>query len=119
LIRKTTKYALVNSFQQLQSFAFAAKLLFNSAQFHTLLHLLLTSVNLISGNFNAQLVKGFHPSRIGAICAFRFPNGDTLLEVLAQIVRKSFPELLSFTGKHCNAVGEAAKGGRIPLGNLQ
>lgn len=60
----------------------------NSSEFHTILHLLLTFGNLINGDFNGQLVEGFQPSKILEMCAFKFPNGVTLLEALADRIER-------------------------------
>jgi len=77
----------------------AAKTLHNSPEFHTILQLLLTCGNFINGDFNSQLVEGFKTSCIVDICDFQFPNGTTLLDVLAERIQDKFPELKQFQEK--------------------
>ncbi|KAI1731858.1 formin homology 2 domain-containing protein [Ditylenchus destructor] len=86
--------------QQISDVSMAAKLLQNSSEFHTILHILLTCANLINGDFNSQLVEGFRPSRILEICEFVFPTGDSLLDVLADRIVHRFPELKSFCDQY-------------------
>lgn len=84
----------------------SAKTLRNSSEFHTILHLLLTCGNLINGDFNGQLVKGFKPSRISEMCEFNFlifqnesNKKVTLLEILAACIVKKFMHLKLFCEK--------------------
>lgn len=79
---------LIKFLKQLCDCANAAKTLKNSSEFHTILHLLLTFGNLINGDFNAQLIEGFRPSRISEMCEFRFPNGIKLLDALISQIEK-------------------------------
>lgn len=88
----------------------AAKLLSESAHFRTILHLLLISLNLIGGDCTGRLVKGFQPSRILQMCNFRFPDGTVLLEMLAKIIQKHFPELSKFIDQSKGTIEEASKG---------
>uniref|UniRef100_A0A0M3J283 FH2 domain-containing protein n=1 Tax=Anisakis simplex TaxID=6269 RepID=A0A0M3J283_ANISI len=50
--------------QQFSDFLNAAKLLHTSTEFHYILQILLTCGNLISGDFNAQIIKGFRTSSL-------------------------------------------------------
>uniref|UniRef100_A0A914HAB9 FH2 domain-containing protein n=1 Tax=Globodera rostochiensis TaxID=31243 RepID=A0A914HAB9_GLORO len=117
LREKISVMALMGEFDQrvaqlnkhLLAHSVAAKLLFNSAEFHTILHVLLTCVNLVNGDFASQLVKGFRLLRLPEMCSFRFPDGSTLLKVLAQILRRHFPDDLDTFLKRTKVVEEAAK----------
>ncbi|CAK5073833.1 unnamed protein product [Meloidogyne enterolobii] len=97
-------------FQQIQRLSSAATLLYNSPHFHMLLHLLLIAINLLSGDFTIKLIKAFRPSKLQSICSFIFPNGFSLLQILAKIVEKHYPELANFVSNEKSLViGEAAK----------
>lgn len=93
----------------------AAKILQNSTEFHSILHLLLTCGNLINGDFNSQLVEGFKPSKISEMCAFNFfvfhnesNKKISLLEVLAGCIAKRFMHLQRFCEK-CKSIEAASK----------
>ncbi|VDM38290.1 unnamed protein product [Toxocara canis] len=96
--------------QQLSDLTAAAKLLHNSAEFHNVLQLLLTCGNLISGDFNAQIVKGFRTSCLVEMCSFKFPSPSelSLLSVVAECISKHFPELEKFM-EHIPIIEKAAK----------
>uniref|UniRef100_A0A915MEW5 FH2 domain-containing protein n=1 Tax=Meloidogyne javanica TaxID=6303 RepID=A0A915MEW5_MELJA len=52
----------------------------------------------------------FRPSKLQSICSFNFPNGFSLLQILAKIVEKHYPELANFVSNEKSLViGEAAK----------
>ncbi|CAK5078217.1 unnamed protein product [Meloidogyne enterolobii] len=96
--------------KQIQCLSSAATLLYNSPHFHMLLHLLLIAINLLSGDFTIKLIKAFRPSKLQSICSFIFPNGFSLLQILAKIVEKHYPELANFVSNEKSLViGEAAK----------
>uniref|UniRef100_A0A915DDI0 FH2 domain-containing protein n=1 Tax=Ditylenchus dipsaci TaxID=166011 RepID=A0A915DDI0_9BILA len=94
--------------QQLMDLTTAAKVLQNSSEFHTILHILLTCGNLINGDFNAQLVEGFRPSRILDFCSLEFPSGLTLLDVLAERMHQKFSELKKVVAQ-CSILEKASK----------
>lgn len=96
--------------QQLNGLTAAAKLLHNSAEFHNILQLLLTCGNLISGDFNAQIIKGFRTSCLLEMCSFKFPppSESTLISILAECILKHFPELEKFM-EHIPIIEKAAQ----------
>ncbi|MFH4985040.1 hypothetical protein AB6A40_011749, partial [Gnathostoma spinigerum] len=89
----------------------AAKLLHNSSQFHHILQLLLTCGNLISGDFNAQMVKGFRTSSIMEMAEFKFPppSETSLIDVVARAINKHFIDLAKFV-ENTTIVVKAGRG---------
>ena len=59
------------NFQHINDLVSAAKLMQNSTELHGIVQLLLTYGNFISGDFNAQLVKGFRTSCLLDVSLFR------------------------------------------------
>ncbi|KAF7632421.1 FH2 domain-containing protein, partial [Meloidogyne graminicola] len=94
--------------KKIQCISSAATLLNNSPHFHILLHLLLIAINLINGDFTIKLIKAFSLLNLQKICSFNFPNGFNLLQILAKIVIKYYPELIIFI-KKSKIVEEASK----------
>ncbi|VDD89659.1 unnamed protein product [Enterobius vermicularis] len=96
--------------EQINDLMAAAKLLQNSSEFHNIVQLLLTYGNFVSGDFNAQLVKGFRTSCLLELSMFKFPTmpETTLLNVVAETISKHFPELAKF-GEQIPIIEKAAK----------
>lgn len=102
--------------EQINDLTKAAKLLQNSSEFHNILQLVLTCGNLISGDFNAQIVKGFRTSCLINMCSFKFPppSEATLLSVVAEAISKHFPEIVKF-GEQIPIIEKAARASFLTL----
>ncbi|KAI6192676.1 Formin-homology and zinc finger domains protein 1 [Aphelenchoides fujianensis] len=86
--------------QQIHDLTNASKMLHNSSEFHTIIQLLLICSNVINGDLNSGLLGGFRISTMGEMCAYKFPNGSTLMNFLAQRIHTNFPELKAFAAQH-------------------
>ncbi|KAI6226476.1 Formin-homology and zinc finger domains protein 1 [Aphelenchoides fujianensis] len=86
--------------QQIHDLTNASKMLHNSSEFHTIVQLLLICSNVINGDLNSGLLGGFRISTMGEMCAYKFPNGSTLMNFLAQRIHSNFPELKAFAAQH-------------------
>ncbi|CAD5216108.1 unnamed protein product [Bursaphelenchus okinawaensis] len=84
--------------QQITDLQIGSNFLSNSTEFHRVLQLLLTIINVVNGHTNLDLIHGFRTSKVSEICGQKLSNGQDLMECLADAVAKNFSDIQFTSG---------------------